>query len=115
MPVAVQLDFEAATLDQYDEILAKMGLEPQGKGPAGMPFPRQSQAGKGLHITDLWETREQFDKWAQEKIGPLSAEAGITNQPAITFHDVHNYLTKGWLTPLPSQVRYLAGSASNCR
>jgi len=33
MPVAVVMDFEGATLDQYDQVLEKMGLTPGGPGP----------------------------------------------------------------------------------
>ena len=35
MAVAVQLDFDGATLDQYDAICKLMGLTPKGPGPVG--------------------------------------------------------------------------------
>lgn len=38
MAIGVQLDFDAATLDQYDEVIKKMGFESGGKGgPGGLP------------------------------------------------------------------------------
>lgn len=38
MAVAVQMDFEGATLDQYDQVCQMMGLTPKGPGPAGAIF-----------------------------------------------------------------------------
>jgi len=37
------------------------------------------------------QTREEFETFAAEQIGPLSAEAGFPAPPEITYHDVHNY------------------------
>jgi hypothetical protein len=47
----------------------------------------------GFRVTDVWQTREDFEKFSEEKIGPLSAEVGMTSPPKITFYDVHNHLT----------------------
>ena len=41
------------------------------------------------------ESKEQFEKFAQEQIGPVSQEAGITAPPKIQFFEVHNYFTPG--------------------
>lgn len=49
----------------------------------------------GMRVTDVWETKEQFEKFAEEKIGPISAEVGIPGPPKTTFCEVHNYLTAG--------------------
>ncbi len=49
----------------------------------------------GMRVTDVWESRDAFDKFAQEKIGPISAEVGLPNPPEIQFFEVHNYLTAG--------------------
>ena len=43
----------------------------------------------------LWETREQFDRFAEEQIGPRSAEVGMSPPSNVAFHDVHNHLTPG--------------------
>ena len=58
MAVAVMLDFDGATLDQYDEV-----------------------------------TREQFERFAAEKIGPTTQGVGFPNPPDVKFVEVHNYLT----------------------
>jgi hypothetical protein len=48
----------------------------------------------GFLVTDVWESREQFDAFAQAKIGPYAADVGAPT-PKITFHELHNFLTVG--------------------
>jgi hypothetical protein len=95
MAVAVVMDFDGASLDQYDQVLVKMGLSPGGAGPPGAIFHWVTSTGDGMRVTDVWETREQYDKFAAEQIGPYAAEVGITGPPQIAFHEVHSYMTAG--------------------
>jgi hypothetical protein len=95
MPVAVVMDFKDATLDHYDQILEKMGLTPGGAGPPGALFHWVATSNDGMRVVDVWETREQFERFAGEQIGPYSEEVGIPNPPDINFYDVHSYLTAG--------------------
>jgi len=95
MAVAVQLDFNGSTLEQYDEVIRKMGFEPGGPGGPGGLFHWVTQTDTGIRVTDVWETREAFDTFAREKIGPLGQEVGFAGPPETQFFEVHNYLTKG--------------------
>jgi hypothetical protein len=95
MAVAVVMDFEGATLDQYDQVLAGMGLTPRGAGPPGALFHWVTETDGGVRVTDVWESREQFDRFAEEQIGPRSAEVGMSPPSNVAFHDVHNHLTGG--------------------
>lgn len=95
MAVAVQMDFDGATLEQYDQVIKLMGFTPKGPGPAGAISHFATMTGSGLRVVDVWETKEQFEKFAQEQIGPFSQEVGIPSQPEMQFFEVHNYLTPG--------------------
>jgi hypothetical protein len=95
MAIAVQLDFNGATLEQYDEVVAKMGFEPGGRGAPGGLFHWVTQTADGIRVTDVWQSKEIFERFAQEQIGPLTAAVGLTSPPRITYYDVHNYLTAG--------------------
>lgn len=95
MAVAVQLDFEGGTLDQYDAVCKLMGLTPKGPGPVGAISHFATMTDSGLRVVDVWESREQFDKFAREQIGPFSQQAGISSPPAMQFFEVHNYFTPG--------------------
>lgn len=93
MAIAVQLDFEGGTLDQYDAVCKLMGLTPKGPGPAGSISHFSTMTDAGLRVVDVWESREQFERFAQEQIGPLSQQAGLPGPPAMQFFEVHNYFT----------------------
>ena len=95
MAVAVQLDFDGGTLEQYDEVCKLMGLTPKGPGPAGSISHFATMTPSGLRVVDVWESKEQFETFAQEQIGPMSQKAGLPGPPKLEFFDVHNYLTAG--------------------
>ncbi len=95
MAVAMVLDFKGATLEQYDQVIGKMGFTPGGAGAAGGMFHWVTATPTGIRVTDVWESREQCDEFARTQIGPITAEVGIPEPPTMTFHDVHNYLTSG--------------------
>ena len=92
-PVAVEMNFRGATMGQYDRILEKMGLSPGGPVPKGAISHWVAKTDDGMRVVDVWETKEQFERFAQEQIGPYAKEVGIAGEPTIRFYDVHNYLT----------------------
>ncbi len=94
MPIAVEMSFHGATLDQYDQIIRKMGLVQGGPMPDGGMSHWVAAMDGGIRVVDIWETREQFDRFAQEQIGPYTREVGIEDPPELTFYDVHNYLLR---------------------
>lgn len=95
MAVAVIMEFEGATLEQYDQVIGKMGLTPGGPGPAGSLGHWVAVTDDGILVTDLWQTKELYDTFAKEQIGPFSAEVGVPAPPKVTYMDVHNYFTPG--------------------
>lgn len=95
MAVAVVLEFEGATLEQYDQVIAKMGFSPGGPGGPGGLFHWVTASEKGIRVTDVWQTREHFERFSQEQIGPYAAEVGFPGPPQTTIYDVHNHLTAG--------------------
>jgi hypothetical protein len=95
MTVAVVMEFEGATLDQYDRVIELMGFEPGGSGAPGGLFHWVTTMDNGVQVTDVWESREQFERFAQQEIGPATQKVGVPGAPRITFFDVHNILTAG--------------------
>jgi hypothetical protein len=91
MAVAVDLNFDGGTLEQYDEVAKSMEYEPGGAAPPGCLFHWGALTERGLRVTDVWESKEQFAQYAREAIGPFSAEVCIPGPPRITFYNVHNY------------------------
>ena len=93
MAVAVVLEFEGGTLEQYDQVLERMGLSHGGSTPEGALFHWVAATDDGIRVTDVWESREHFDAFAEEQIGPHSQAVGLPGPPTMTFYDVHNHLT----------------------
>lgn len=95
MAVAIVMEFPEGTLQQYDEVAGRMGFEPEGAGPPGSLFHWVTETDAGIRITDVWVSKEAFDAFAEERIGPTTAEVGVPGPPTITVHDVHNHNTAG--------------------
>jgi hypothetical protein len=95
MPVGVILEFPGATLAQYDEVIDKMGLTKGGQGPPGALFHWVTATDEGIRVTDVWESRETFERFAEEQIGPFTQEVGVPGPPRMTFYEVHNHLAAG--------------------
>ncbi len=95
MAIAVVTDLAGATVGQYDQVILEMGHSPGGTAPPGCLFHYVTKADGGIRVTDVWESRAQFEAFAREQIGPLSAKVGMPNPPQISFVEVHNYLAAG--------------------
>lgn len=93
MAVAEGLDFNGATREQYGQVIAKVGSGRAARAalPGGI-FHWEPQTPGSIHVCDLWESREQFQKFAQDQIRPITAEVGVPEQRTVTFQKVHNYL-----------------------
>ena len=94
MAIAVQLDFKGSTLAQYDQVIQKMGFRPGGSGGPGGLFHWVTKTADGIRVTDVWKSRETFETFSQQKIGPITQEFGMS-APVIEFFEVHNFLTAG--------------------
>jgi len=93
MAMAYQLQFKG-TLDQYDRVVKKMGFKPRGVAAERAYFHWVTKTKDGFMVVDVWENAADFDKFAKEKIGPLSAAEGLA-PPTVTAYEVHNYLIGG--------------------
>jgi len=95
MAVAVQLDFVGTTIETYDEINERIGALPGGPAWRQELFHWVTQTNDGFRVVDVWETREAFERFAQEKLRPVYQEVGVVSAPEIRFFEVHNYLAAG--------------------
>ena len=94
MAVAIVMDFAGGTLAQYDQVIEKMGFTPGGEGAPEGQFHWVAATDDGIRVVDVWNSREAFDTFAQEQIGPITAEFGLA-PPEMAFFDIHNTLRTG--------------------
>jgi hypothetical protein len=97
MAIAAEITFHGPGLkiDKYFESLPLLGAVPEGPHPdPSCLFHWIEATPNGYRITDVWKDEPAFQKFIQEKVGPVSAQLGIP-QPQVKFIDVANYLTAG--------------------
>jgi hypothetical protein len=95
MAVAIIMEFPGATLQQYDEVIKLMGLTPGGAGPAGSLSHWVAATDGGIRVVDVWSTREAFDAFAKDSIGPMTAKVGMSPPSSLEALEVHNTFTAG--------------------
>jgi hypothetical protein len=95
MAIAVIIDFQGGTLDQYDQIAERLGFTTGGAGPSGLLFHWVTTSDDGTRVVDVWEDRETFERFSEETIGPIAQEVGAPGPSRVRFCEVHNYLTAG--------------------
>ncbi len=94
MAIGVVMEFAGGTLEQYDRVMELMGLTGGDRTPEGLVFHWVAATGDGIRVTDVWEDRAQFDRFAEEQIGPYTQEAGVPGPPRVEFFEVHNTLAR---------------------
>jgi hypothetical protein len=77
---------------QYDEAIQR--LEAAGAGsPAGRSYHCAFAAGPNLHIFDVWDSQEAFEKFG-ETLMPILGELGVDpGEPSVA--EIHNVIIGG--------------------
>jgi hypothetical protein len=96
MAVAIRTtDFsEGVGTNMYDAVSAEMGIE--NDPPAGMILHWAGEVDGKWTITDLWESRDAYERFREERLFPAIRTVSGMNpaegpQPTITEFEVHNY------------------------
>lgn len=75
MSVAIIMDFPRGRREQYDAVVERMELG--GRMPAGGLVHVAGASEHGWRVIDVWEELATFERFADEKIKPLTADAGL--------------------------------------
>lgn len=89
MAIARVFDGEGWTSQQYDTLIERMNLG--GRSAPGVLFHWAAATGGGMRAVDVYESREAADRLAQEQIGPLVQDLGLS-MPEISEFEVHAIL-----------------------
>jgi hypothetical protein len=101
MAVAVICTFPGGTTETYDDAVKASGLNAFAQHP-GASFHRvaKTDSDSGIRVTDVWESREGFERFLQDKVIPVSMQVGLP-EPRLEFVDVNAYMT-GAPSPVPA-------------
>jgi hypothetical protein len=72
--------------EQYEAALEYMNFE--GDPPPGMLLHVSSMGPDGFRVTDVWDTPESFQAFAETRMMDAAQRAGAQNQPNIIFGEV---------------------------
>jgi hypothetical protein len=91
MPIIITFDPKGGRMsaDQYDALTKKLETSGFGK-PKGRLFHTSYGDATDIHVTDVWDSMENFEAFGKTLM-PLLQQAGIDpGQPVI--NSVHNYI-----------------------
>jgi hypothetical protein len=98
MAIAVEATFHGAgvTIDKYFETLKLLKAVPQGPHPdPSCLFHWVRADANGYIVTDVWKDKAAFDKFFNEKVGPVTVQLGMIHKPHLKLVGVANYCTTG--------------------
>jgi hypothetical protein len=96
MPVAVVQEWNEPETDRsttsYDAISER--LRADDRPIEGFLVHTAGYTGHGFRIFEVWETREHFERFLEERLMPLVHElADAGNTPETTIYELHGFLT----------------------
>ena len=81
------MKWNGVTAAQYEQIRKTVNWE--GNKPKGAIFHVASLGNNALHVTDIWDSADDFNKFTQERLMPAVMKAGIPGQPVVEMFPVH--------------------------
>jgi hypothetical protein len=91
MAVCLLIDIPGGELEQYDEVMRKLE-ESGGKLGEGQTFHAAGKTDNGFMVIDVWNSREDFDRFLGGRLGQALQEVGPP-QPQVREVQIHNQIT----------------------
>jgi hypothetical protein len=93
MAVGIRIKISGVDQAAFDQL--ERHINPEGNPPDGLIFHASGPIDDGWGVIDFWQSREQFDRFGQERIGPAMAAAGLEgHQPDIKEFAVHEHFPR---------------------
>ena len=91
MAVGMLLAGEGITRDSYVAVTEKMfgnyPMRPE-QSPEGLIIHTAGESPMGFYVYDIWESKEQFQAFAESKIGPAMHEIGNEGGAEPVFYEI---------------------------
>ena len=87
MAIVMLMHWPEATKEQYEEVRRDVKWETDV--PAGAKFHTAWFGDDGLHVLDLWDSAEQFQRFAETRLNPATQRAGVQGKPRVQFAEAH--------------------------
>jgi hypothetical protein len=87
MRVVMIMKWDGVTTDQYE--LVRKSVNWEGNKPNGAVFHVSAFGNNTMHVTDIWESGDDFNNFVQNRLMPGVAQAGIHGQPQVEVLPLH--------------------------
>ena len=88
MAVAMFMHWPGMTSDQYDAVMARLGLD--ANPAAGGVLHVAALTEKGLEVCDVWQTEQAFHGFLEHRLLPVVGALEIQGEPEIRLVSLHN-------------------------
>ena len=85
MSTVMLMHWPEVSREQYERARKEVNWE--GNTPTGAKFHVSWIGSDGFHVLDLWESKEDFQKFVEERLMPGVQKIGIQGQPKVDFAD----------------------------
>jgi hypothetical protein len=87
MATVMLMHWPEVTKEQYEEV--RRSVDWEGNVPQGAKFHVAWFGDDGFRVLDLWESRESFETFVQQRLMPGVQKIGIQGQPRIEYASSH--------------------------
>ena len=88
MSTVMLMEWAGVTQEQYNQVMGNLDLDKNR--PAGGIFHVAGFTSGTLHVLDVWESQQAFEKFQKDRLAAAVQKAGITSQPKVQFYAAHN-------------------------
>ena len=88
MSTVMLMEWTGVTQDQYKQVMRTLDLDK--KLPEGGIFHVAGFTAGALHVLDIWDSQQAFEKFQKDRLNPAVQKAGITSPPKVQFYPVYN-------------------------
>jgi hypothetical protein len=88
MAVAMFMRWPGMSGDQYDAVMARLGLD--ANPAAGGILHVAAVTDEGVEVCDVWQTEQAFSSFLEQRMFPVIGELGIGGEPEIKVVPLHN-------------------------
>ena len=88
MAVAMFMRWPGLTGDQYDALMARLGLD-ANPAPGGI-LHLAAVTDEGVEMCDVWQTEQALSSFLEQRLFPAVSELGIGGEPEARTVPLHN-------------------------
>ena len=92
MAVGLRIKLAGLNVEEFDKLDAAVNV--RDDHPDGLIFSASGPIDGGWGLIDFWDSREQFDRFLQERVAPAAQATGTEAQPEIREFPVHEYVSR---------------------